>query len=334
MIIVFDTNVWMKELGLNSALGAATKLFIKSRNATVAIPEIVRLETEHNLRNELKNFISKIRNNHSKLLTVFGSLKEVVLPTDDDVDQKVAELLSSVDVEIIEIPFSLESARDSFFRTIDKVQPSDQKQEFKDGVLWADCVRLLEKDDVLFVTEDKAFYKGHNGNQGLADNLAKEAAKLDHTLKIFPSLSSLLPEVSAKVSIDVDALAAILIGQSQERINKMLSSNGFELGSRVREKVNLYATEKPTVLAFEFILEYECVDVTGEERSDAVLTLKGDGSYDTQSDTFNELRNFGETLNYKLQDGTEEKKQHHVIFAAGTMVGHKEIAHTVRYKLG
>lgn len=201
-------------------------------------------------------------------------------------------------------------------------------------MLWADCVRLLEKDDVLFVTEDKAFYKGHNGNQGLADNLAKEAAKLDHTLKIFPSLSSLLPEVSTKVSIDVDALAAILIAQSQERINKMLSSNGFELGSRVREKVNLYATEKPTVLAFEFILEYECVDVTGEERSDAVLTLKGDGSYDTQSDTFNELRNFGETLNYKLQDGTEEKKQNRVIFAAGTMVGHKEIAHTVRYKLG
>jgi hypothetical protein len=46
LYIVFDTNIWISELGLNSAKGAATRFFVKKRGATVVVPEVVKLETE------------------------------------------------------------------------------------------------------------------------------------------------------------------------------------------------------------------------------------------------------------------------------------------------
>ena len=49
MIILIDTNTWISELGLNSPRGAATRFFIKQNKARVALPEVVRLETEHHL---------------------------------------------------------------------------------------------------------------------------------------------------------------------------------------------------------------------------------------------------------------------------------------------
>ena len=143
MFIVFDSNIWFSELALNSNLGAAVRFFIRKNGAKVAVPEVVRLETEHNLRNRLNEFIDNIRNNHRQLLTVFGKLKEMVLPEASAVEDKIASIFNDVGVEIIEIPFSFESARSSFLKTLRKEPPSHNNQQFKDGVLWADCVELL-----------------------------------------------------------------------------------------------------------------------------------------------------------------------------------------------
>jgi hypothetical protein len=34
-----------------------------------------------------------------------------------------------------------------------------------------------------------------------------------------------------------------------------------------------------------------------------------------------------------LKNGSEKRVQNHVIFAAGIVIGHKEVTHSVRYKL-
>jgi hypothetical protein len=43
------------------------------QRATLAIPEVVRLEVEHNLRSDLAEYIEEIRTKHRKLLTIFGA---------------------------------------------------------------------------------------------------------------------------------------------------------------------------------------------------------------------------------------------------------------------
>jgi len=71
----------------------------------------------------------------------------------------VENLFTNVNVEILEIPFSLESANHSLAKIIAGEPPSASKnQQFKDGVIWADCLDLSNHDDVALVTEDQGFY--------------------------------------------------------------------------------------------------------------------------------------------------------------------------------
>ena len=201
MLLVLDTNIWLSELALNSHRGAAVRFFIRQRKGVVCIPEVVRLELERNLTRSLTELTEKVRKNYEKLLGYFGKLKEVVLPTSDEIAAKVSEILTSLDVPTRDLPFSMEAARSSFLKTVDKTPPSNKSQEFKDGVIWAHCLDLLADDDVYLITEDKAFYNGRDYKQGLARELLKEASSSSHQIVIVPSLEDLLQDIQCDVQI-------------------------------------------------------------------------------------------------------------------------------------
>lgn len=333
MIVVFDSNVWLSELGLRSKAAAAAKFFLNQSGARLAVPEVVRLEVQHNLQARLTKHIEDIQLNYRQLLTAFGKLREVVLPTGDDVQAKIQELFDSIEVAKLDIPFSIESARSSFLKTIDKSPPSDRTQEFKDGVLWADCLALLSSEPVVLVTSDKAFYEDRQYDKGLAQNLQAEASQLSHPLQLLPTLNALLQTLRSPVTLDEDSLAQTFLTQHHESVYSTLSRHGFELGYRQSLTYTLFATENPNALFLEFSMAYPCTDISGEGRTDAVLSLKGDGSYTPTTGTFADLRNFGEHLKYRMPDGSDRENRNHVIFAGGLVLGHKEVSSIVRYKL-
>ena len=92
MIVVFDSNVWLAEASLRSTRGAVARYFLKRHSARVAIPEVVRLEVERHLKNDLNQYITDLRDNHRRLLTIFGEMRELTIPSKDDVDARVAAL--------------------------------------------------------------------------------------------------------------------------------------------------------------------------------------------------------------------------------------------------
>jgi predicted nucleic acid-binding protein len=332
MIIVIDTNIWLSELGLNSPQGSATRFYLRQNKARIALPEVVRLEVEHNLRNRLKDFIDIINNNYRQLLAVFGNLKEIVLPNNDAIELRVASIFDDVAVDIIDVPFTFDSAKKSFIKTIDKVPPCDKTQEFKDGVLWADCVELLKQDDVYLVTSDKAFYQDRDYNKGLAKYLITDISGAIHSLKILSSLSYLLGEIKTEVDIDTNILLTAFIDKFGKSVNGTLDRNKFELGDRISLKKVLYVTEKPNNLFIEFTILCECKDLAGEDRTECTMTLRGDGIYNIETHTFESLRNFGEELNFK--EGDREKQIRNVVmYVGGLYLGHKEIVHIIRQKI-
>ncbi len=81
MYVVLDSNIWFSELGLTTAKGAAARFFMKQQRATLAIPEVVRKEVEINLMRSLSKHCDDIAKKHRQLLSIFGTLKEVVLPS-------------------------------------------------------------------------------------------------------------------------------------------------------------------------------------------------------------------------------------------------------------
>jgi hypothetical protein len=320
-------------LGLNSAKGAAVRFFVKNRGATVVLPEVVRLETERNLRAELKKYIAELEKNHRQLLAVFGKLKELVLPDAQAIDEKVAAVFGQCQIELREVPLTLESARSSFLKTVDKLPPSDKDQQFKDGVIWAECMRLLDTGDVFLVSSDKAFYKGREYENGLAEALAAEAKHHKYTINVFPTLSALLQTIKTKVQLDEKLLARSFWEINQQSIESILSRNTFAVVGDGIVTADVYITEDPNRLYAEFTITFQCEDLTSDGRSDAVLALRGDCTYLIEEKQFLGLRNYGEELSFKAKDGEDKNLFNIVLFADGIVIGHKTVEHSVKFKV-
>lgn len=331
MFVVFDTNIWLSELGLTPSLGAATRFFLRRKAARIALPEVIRLETERHIQKQLSEHVIKIAENHRQLLGIFGSLKEIVLPDEAAIESKVAEFFSSTGLDILDIPFSIESARASFLKTVDKVPPSDKTQEFKDGVLWADCIELLNTDDVSLVSADRAFYEGRDMSRGPAKNLGDEAATCGHTLRLFPGLTGLLDEIKFSIPINESLLKSSFVEIANDSISSLLERNLFELGRRLSLASTLYATEQPDQLAIDFTIINECIDLSGEDRTGRII-LRGDGMYNAAEETFAKLRSSEYGLIFTLKDGTEQVKRS-MFGSLAVHLGHREVPHTVRHKL-
>jgi len=333
MYIIFDSNIWISELGLNSAKGSATKFFVKKKGATVVVPEVIRLETERTLKNDLINYISEIDKNYKQLLTIFGELKEIVLPCENDINEKVSTIFKGSQLNIVDIPFSLESARSSFLKIIDKQPPNSEKnQQFKDGVIWADCMRLLEKEDVYFVTSDKAFYKNREYNEGLAGSLACEAAEYPYKIRLFKDILELIQEIKTDVKLDNIKLVDTFVESNRTSIDGILSRTSFAIIGKPHVNTNIYVTEDPNKLYVEYEIIYECEDLTSENRLDARLTLKGNCSYLSNEKEFTAIRNDEYELVFKVPEGEDKSIRTHFV-SGNIIIGHKTEKYSIRKRL-
>jgi hypothetical protein len=333
MIVVFDSNVWLSELGLRSGAAAAVRFFLNHSGAKVAVPEVVRLEVRHNLIKRLSTHAKEIRDNYRQLLTAFGKLREVILPTEAEIRAKVEELFASIGVQQEQIPFSLESARSALLKTIKSEPPCDKTQEFKDAVIWADCVALLATDDVVLVTNDKAFYRDRVYDKGLAPNLLHEINRLPNKFRILSSLSDLLSAIQTSVSLDEEQLQAAYLDAFGESVNGLLFRGGFSLGSRQNVAYKLFATDNPTQLFLEFTITISCHDARGEGRPNALLSLKGSGLYSPVNNAFLALRDVDEHLAYVNADGTAQEARVHILCGSDLVIGHREVTYEIRYAL-
>jgi hypothetical protein len=333
MFVIIDSNIWISELGLNTDRGAAVRFYIKNRGATVVLPEVIKLETERHLKSELTSYIAELGKNHRQLLSVFGKLKELVLPDASAIEAKVASIFSDCKIELLEIPLTLESARSSFLKTIDKMPPSDKDQQFKDGVIWAECVKLLEKGDVYLVSSDKAFYKGRHYEGGLAEVLLQETRGYKYSIYIFQTLSTLLESIKNEVKVNGEALVSRFWGNSRDSIEGILDRNSFAVTGNPIVSVQLFATEDPNRLYSEFSISYHCEDLTADERSCCILNLKGDCTYLVKEANFEAFRNYGEELLFKTKEGEDQSKRNVVIFANNIVIGHRTVEHSIKYKL-
>ncbi len=327
LTVVLDSNIWLNEQMLRHSVGSAVRFFLRRHNAHVVVPEVVRLEVELHLEKELKELASRLRDGHRRLLGLVGELKEQVLPTDNELARIASNAFANAGIEIADFPFSLESARSSFEKTIRSEPPSGPKnQQFKDGVLWADCVTLAMDSPVLFVTQDKAFYKARDYQKGLADNLAKEALQATHEIAISDDITSILERIGDPISIDYSLLHRVYYPTISDGTERLIGSEGFELAELLSGEHTVFATNDPNVGHVEFSLRYNCVHPTLSEGS---LVAKGECVIDSVSGDLSEFRNRGEEFHFVNADGEQQKRN--IVLGVGNIVlGHRTVQHSVR----
>ena len=207
-------------------------------------------------------------------------------------------------------------------------------QQFKDGVLWADCLCLLQSDEVVLVTDDRAFYEEQKLASGLAKSLREEAAACPHPIRALPTLSDLLETIRAPIPLDVDRLQRAFLERYRDSVYGTLERTGFELGERTEARITPFATENPSVLFVEFGISFGCSDLTDQGRTGGALSLTGDCSFDTNTQEYLEIRNFGERFRFLDTDGTVSERRNQVIFAGSAVMGHRVVTEITRYRLG
>lgn len=330
MIVVVDSNIWLSTLALRSNLGAVALFYLSQRGATIAVPEVVRLEVENNLRTGLFEAADLVQSNHRRLLAAFGTLKEVVVPTRSDIERVVETAFAIERPSLRHLPLSLESARSSFLKTVTKEPPSHRNQQFKDGVIWADCIQLLDEDDVILVSSDKAFFEGDDIKNGLSKKLEAEAVSKPHRIRLLSALSELLDEVRTPIHIEPSILFVAFQASEGGNFARLLVANGFSLGPLLHCSTKLYATSDPRKLYIDFKLELEAISNVGG--GNGILILAGNSLYVPQEARFEAMQSGGEELHFHSDDGEQTRKS--IVIAVGSIVlGHADVTHAVRHPL-
>ena len=292
MFILFDSNVWIEQLGLQSKSGAAIRHFARRRSATVVIPEVVRLEIEEKLTSDLIKIRDTMESGHKRLLTVFGKLRPISLPSEDDIREIVAGIVPSIDVPVREISFDLDVARSSLTKILRKTPPSSKNNEqFRDGVIWAHCLDLLYEDDVYLVTKDTHFYQQRDYKNGMAYELVEEMKQLskNHRVILVSSMDDLLDEISMPITLSGAQVLALFGAEEHETIDEILVSNGFELCGDVKGDTKCFATENADRVYFTFTLTHPCKDSTDAGRRPGELRIEGYGFLDPETAITDEI---------------------------------------------
>lgn len=328
MIVVFDSNTWIREIGLRSSAASAVKFFLKQEGAKIGLPEVIRYEATSELKKHLLNSIAQIRTEHRKLLAGIGQLKELVLPKESDVDLAVVGVFDSLRADILEVPLSVDSSRSALRKCVDKLPPCDKHEEFRDAMIWADCVQLLDTEDVYFVTSDKAFFRDRKYESGLAENLKEEIAGAGNKLQIFPDLAALLASIKKPVDVQIDEI----VSQYLSATPKLLEKHELKFSQIDGGEVEAFATEDANQLHLKFEIRLVCSDTSGNGISDALLVVNGEGTYDVTSRSPSISRVWKEELRWLGGDRTSLPETH--VYGFGEVhLGHKDIVHIVRHRL-
>ena len=335
MIVVLDTNIWIKELALQSNLGSATRLYLRQQGATVALPEVIELETKHNLNEHIENCIIGMKRHHRDLVSLLGELEELLLPEDRNIKELVRSVFDQLGVEVERLPFNMGSAQGSFLRTIDGTPPCGKhNQQFKDGVIWEECLNLLDKDDVVFVSEDKAFFAKDGNKDNLAPELEKETRGKSHKLRIFKSLGDFLPQIKEYINVEDDTLVEHYSSNISDAIQEVLDEHDLVITRTDDVEKKLHATENPDSLFVTFTLHLECEDISDDQRS-ASLLVEGNTVYHPSAGILSGFEYKKEKLVVydSERNQVDERSATYLGRLRISTSGNKMIRHEVRYPL-
>ena len=297
----------------------------------MAVPEVVQSEVRVHLAKRMKKFKTDLESAHHALLVMFGRLQELKTPSDADIDELAASVVDGLGVPTRVVPFTLDAARASLDKIIHKRAPSKNRQQFKDGVIWANCIELLAEDEVWLVTDDRDFFEGGDKSKGLAHTLWEEAKDTENTVRLFSDLRSVLKEIRHDVELSDNTILDGVLESERDRMGQELDKFGFAYeGEPVVARKKLFATTEPTKPYCDFEIQCPCVDITGQGRTDAVVQIEASASYNSATDAIEDVK--VSNLHFRFTDahGKLVASGGYVNLSFNAHAGARTLTHAVR----
>lgn len=333
-IVVLDSNIWLSELALMSPLGCAFSHYVVVSDIKIGLPEIIEVETKHNLRKHLINNREDIRKNYSRMLAILGQMKEMIMPEDEAIDKKIEEIFSFHEDRLIRVPFDFEGAKNSFDKIIRNLPPnSDGNQQFKDGVIWENCLKLAVVGDVSLVTKDKAFYKDRQYSQGLAPNLLKEAKEAPHQITIFSELASLVDEVKSDLGLDKQKIIELIEQYTYSKVLDISNRKDFEVIGIASSSFEFYATINPLEVSVKSNINYNLESKQPNKNTNGTIESKAEFILNTNNYQIRNFINHGEFIYWIDENGDIKQNNNIYCYVSGLTFGHRTVEHHISYRL-
>lgn len=333
MIVVIDTNIWRNHLFMRSPAGAALQVYLTQTGHKIGLPEVVELEVREHLKRDLITSKAEIAKAYDRLLAYFGAMKEISLPSDEKAVELADAFFETLGFSYTRMPMDEDIARASFLRLARKQPPNPKSQHFKDSVIWECCLRWLEKDDVILVSDDKGFRAPENGQPVLHPQLFDELGGRKNTLKLMTDLKPLLKAVAQPIRCTEEAFVRHIEDEFRETIRERLHLASMDITGKAIVDRDYFACETPNLVYITASLTYPCMRRGEDGDLPGVLEITGECGWNVLSNDFTHFQPDRITTRYTGADGEESVGNSVYVRGGGAVIGHRLINRTFRHHL-
>jgi hypothetical protein len=291
--VILDANIWVEERLLQTPIGSALLYSVSTSKATIAVPEIVELEANKVLREQADEALRGISKHMSLLKRLSGNSEiRLMSPATDAVHHGIMLRWKRLTGVITRITFSHDHARNALNRILSGCPPCGKKNEqFRDCCIWEAALEVARDAPVHLITGDLAFYGNRNPSNGLSPLLQTEVREANLSVNIHHNISTFLSAIKKTVAQldDDEEIIARRITQAVfpavKDIVDGLDKHGelFAVGDPSTPEIQGFSTPEPSICAISFSMRFQLQNAGLLREPDAVLTVDGTCSYNTQN---------------------------------------------------
>jgi hypothetical protein len=287
--IILDSNIWVSSLLLRTSIGAALIYYVRQSKGYIILPEIVEQELFKHIIRVGDDARANVEKNTRIIEIIIGSRPNFTLPSREDFEDSVRNRLAELNSLIIRIPLTLAQTKAALVKVNMDLPPNGPKnQQFKDSLIWEAVLKSSKKHVVHFITSDTAFYEGREPRKGLADNLMEEIGKIGGVVYSHFDIATCLKALQVNAPpLNTTEIADAINNISYMNLQSIVLKRSFELQNMISHKVQSFITERANILAIEFTLTYNLIDISNDQsvfRSEPTVSFSGECVYDIEKE--------------------------------------------------
>ena len=295
-VLILDTNTFVSEIGLTSRRGSALKHYLSRRGMKLVVPEVVAEECERHLTRRATEKRATVEANLQWLGRFCGRVGGWQGPNDETIEERAKALarVEHLGAVVVRETLGVRGRADSRHQA--ERPPSHRRPQLSDCRIWEQCMELLGRCHVVFVSRDHDFL-GHRESDGLHPALRAEAEAIaeDRSWTFHRTMESLLEGLRSEIQPIPDDVVFAFVYESIASVVEELESNSGCHPEGVGEvKQTLLTTDQADVL--EVRLEITDRWVSADKANTLPFHLSGSCHYRLADEMFCDLN----TTNVKL----------------------------------
>ena len=249
-VLILDTNTFVAEIGLTSRDGSALKHYLYRRGMQLVVPEVVAEECGRKLTDHATGKRNRIEENLQWLGRFCGGVSGWPGPNDETIAERAKALARADHLGAVVVPETREVRWRAELRNQAERPPSHKRAELADCRIWEQCLDLLARCHIVFVSADDDF-RGHREPDSLHPALRAEADEVaeDRSLIFHRTMESVLSELRSEIQPIPNEVVFTFVYESIASVLEELKSNSGCQPKEVGEvKQTLLTTDQAEVI--------------------------------------------------------------------------------------